>query len=135
MTAAQLRARVEERAGQRCEYCHAPQPVSGYRFHIEHIMPRSRGGVNGLLNRALACATCNLAKARRMAGVDPRSGREVPLFNPRTQIWDEHFAWADDRQTILGRTVIGRATAETLDMNGALHRQARQLWFETGWLP
>jgi hypothetical protein len=126
---------VEERAGLRCEYCHAPQRVSGYRFHVEHILPRGQGGPDALANRALACATCNLAKAGRTVGRDPRTGVEVNLFNPRTHVWEEHFRWARDRQTLVGRTPTGRATVATLDMNNALHREARHLWFETGWLP
>src|SRR5579872_2021432 len=99
LTAAVLRRLVEERAGARCEYCHAPQRVSGYRFHLEHILPRAHGGSDGPDNRALACATCNLAKGDRTAGIDPRTGAAVSLFNPRTQDWEDHFRWANDRRT------------------------------------
>jgi hypothetical protein len=126
---------VEKRARYRCEYCHAPQRVSGYRFHLEHIIPRTRGGSDGLRNRALACATCNLAKADHTAGIDLRSRVEVGLFNPRIHVWEEHFRWAGDGQTLLGRTLIGRATVAMLDMNNDLRREARQYWFETGWFP
>jgi hypothetical protein len=134
-SAAGLRGRVEKRARWRCEYCHALQRVSGYRFHLEHITPRAQGGSDAPRNRALACATCNLAKADQTAGIDPRTGVEVALFNPRAQSWEEHFRWARDRQTIVGRTPTGRATVATLDMNSDLHQEARRLWFETGWLP
>jgi hypothetical protein len=109
--------------------------VSGYRFHLEHVVPISRGGADAFRNRALACATCNLAKGDRTAGVDPLTKREVGLFNPRTQVWEEHFRWADDKQTLIGRTPTGRATVRVLDMNSALHLEARRFWFETGWLP
>ena len=134
-SAAGLRGRVEKRAGRRCEYCHAPQRVSGHRFHLEHVIPSARGGSDAFHNRALACATCNLAKGDRTVGIDPRTNVEVGLFNPRTLLWEEHFRWASDRQTIVGRTPTGRATVAELDMNGELHRQTRRLWFETGWLP
>jgi hypothetical protein len=127
--------RVEKRARRRCEYCHAPQRVSGYRFHVEHIDPIAEGGSDALPNRALACATCNLAKSDRTTGVDPRTNAEVPLFNPRMQTWEDHFRWGKDRQTLIGRTATGRATIAALDMNSELHREARCLWFETGWLP
>jgi hypothetical protein len=126
---------VEKRARWRCEYGRAPQRVSGYRFHVEHIVPRAQGGSDGLRNRALACATCNLAKTDNEVGTDPRTGVEVRLFNPRKQVWEEHFRWAKDRQTIVGRTPSGRATVAALDMNNDLHREARHLWFQTGWLP
>ena len=107
-------ADVEQRAAWRCEYCHAPQRVSGYRFHLEHIIPRAQGGSDAPSNQALACATCNLAKADRTAGIDPRTEVQVALFNPRTHVWEDHFRWAKDQQTILGRTPTGRATIATL---------------------
>jgi hypothetical protein len=126
---------VEKRARCRCEYCHAPQRVSGYRFHLEHIIPQAKGGSDAPRNRALACATCNLAKTDKTRGIDPRTGAEVALFNPRTQVWERHFRWANDQQTIAGRTATGRATVETLGMNNEFLQEARRLWFETGWLP
>jgi HNH endonuclease len=119
----------------RCEYCHAPQGVSGYRFHLEHIVPVTAGGSDVLSNRALACATCNLAKTDKVVGIDSRTGEETALYDPRTQVWEQHFRWSHDQQTIAGKTPTGRATISTLDMNNELHRPARQLWFTTGWLP
>jgi hypothetical protein len=59
----------------------------------------------------------------------------VPLYDPRRQAWQEHFRWADDRQTLLGLTPTGRATVVALDLNNDFRREARRLWFETGWLP
>jgi hypothetical protein len=109
--------------------------VSGYRFHLEHIIPIARGGSDGPSNRALACATCNLAKSDRTSGIDPQTNLEVMLFNPRKQDWDEHFQWADDRQTVIGQSATGRATVAALDMNSDLCLEARLLWFETDWLP
>jgi hypothetical protein len=37
------------------------------------------------------------------------------LFNPRTDIWEEHFE--SDGARILGITAIGRATVSVLGMN------------------
>lgn len=130
-----MRQQVEQRAQERCEYCHAPQNACGYRFHLEHIIPRTLGGEDALPNRALACASCNLAKAARVTGIDPITGEEVPLFNPRINKWEEHFRWADDQQTLEGLTQIGRATVATLSMNSELRKKARVLWFEKDLLP
>jgi hypothetical protein len=63
-----IRDQIERRAKLRCEYCHAPQAICGYQFHLEHIQPRSREGSDSLSNRALACASCNLAKGGRIRG-------------------------------------------------------------------
>lgn len=130
-----LRARIEQRADGRCEYCHAPQNVCGYRFHLEHVVPLSQKGSDALDNRALACASCNLAKADRMSGTDPSTGSRVRLFNPRQQSWEQHFRWEPDQKTLTGITEIGRATVVTLDMNSALRQEARQIWFAVGLLP
>jgi hypothetical protein len=130
-----LRARIEERAGGRCEYCQAPQRVCGYRFHLEHIIPVVLGGSDDESNRALACASCNLAKGDRGFGRDPLTGDEVPLLHPRTQVWRDHFAWAEDQRTLTGLTAIGRATIATLDMNSELRQAARLFWFAANLLP
>ena len=135
MRVSSLRASIEERAKGRCEYCQAPQRVCGYRFHLEHVVPVALGGSNTLSNRALACASCNLAKADKIRGRDPASGAEAPLFNPRRQDWEEHFRWADDEQTLLALTACGRATIHALDLNSDLRRAARRLWFAVGLLP
>ena len=37
------RSPVARRAKGRCEYCLAPEEVCAYTFHVEHIIPRSRG--------------------------------------------------------------------------------------------
>jgi hypothetical protein len=60
-------------------------------------------------NLALACAICNGNKGPNLASIDPLSGEIVPLFNPRTQNWNDHFEIHGAE--IIGRIAIGRATA------------------------
>ena len=113
---ANLRVAVRDRAGQRCEYCHRSQADSPLiAFHVEHIIPRKHGGSSELDNLALACPDCNLHKGSDLAGIDPETGSVVRLFDPRTQNWQEHFAW--DGMRITGWTAIGRATVRVLDLN------------------
>lgn len=131
----ETRRRAERRAGGRCEFCRAPQAVCGYRFHLEHVIPSALGGPDALPNRALACAFCNLANSDRVRAFDPQTGEEVLLFNPREQGWQEHSSWSEDRESLIGRTACGRATAVALDLNNKLRRETRRLWFATGWLP
>ena len=54
---------VAERAGERCEYCRAPEQVFNFAFEVEHILPRASGGDNASGNLALACEACNLYKS------------------------------------------------------------------------
>lgn len=112
---AELALAVRERAGNRCQYCLMHQRLQGATFHIEHIVPRSKGGRSEPTNLALACPSCNLHKADRITGSDPVSGAVVPLFHPGKQAWGEHFRF--DGFRIAGLTPTGRATATTLDFN------------------
>jgi len=115
---ATTRAAVILRAGQRCEYCGLSQTGQEAVFHIDHIVPRTAGGLTTEGNLALACVSCSLHKAAKQNSVDPGSGEEVPLFNPRIQDWAEHFRW--DGEIVVGLTPVGRATVFSLKMNRAL---------------
>jgi hypothetical protein len=45
------------------------------------------------------------------------TGLSAPLFNPRQDNWNEHFAWADDYTVVRGLTAAGRATVAALRLN------------------
>jgi 5-methylcytosine-specific restriction endonuclease McrA len=47
----------------RCSYCQSS--LKDYGWHIEHVIPLSRGGDNSSENIVLACITCNLSKGSR----------------------------------------------------------------------
>lgn len=124
------RAAVERRAGYRCEYCR----IVGWELQVDHVIPRSsRRGLDRVVGRtgdpanlAAACAHCNRLKGDFTTGRDPLSGREVRLFNPRSDVWEEHFAWSDDYLRLLPLTAIGGATIARLRMNDpVLVRQRR----------
>ena len=127
-----LRDFIRERARGRCEYCLTSEALSGIRCQTDHITPRSRGGATTADNLCLACAACNGYKHARTHASDPESGAEVPLFDPRRQRWNEHFAWSADGTEVTGLTPIGRATIATLKMNDPLIVGARSLWVGMG---
>lgn len=119
-----VRTLVRQRAGNRCEYCGPPQDAAPpATFHVERIVARQHGGDDDPSNLALACYHCNLHKGPNLAGIDPDTGTLVPLFNPRTLPWDEHFEWK--AASIVGRTALGRATVQVLAMNAEDIRQLR----------
>jgi 5-methylcytosine-specific restriction endonuclease McrA len=93
---------IRRRANYLCEYCHSPERISATRFTLDHIIPRSVGGSNETDNLALACRRCNERRYNYMAGFDRETQAVVPLFNPRQQVWGEHFTW-----TANGRTIVG----------------------------
>jgi hypothetical protein len=127
-----LRNAVRERAKGRCEYCLTSEALSGIRCQIDHILPRSRGGSTTADNLCLACAACNGYKHARTHALDPESGAEAPLFDPRQQHWHEHFAWSADGTEIIGRTPTGRVTVAALRLNDALIVGTRSLWVGVG---
>lgn len=115
---------VEARAAGRCEYCRMHQSLQGATFHVEHIVPRSRGGPTQLDNLAWACPSCNLHKANRVEIIDPDTGAPGPLFNPRADTWEAHFRW--EGYHVVGLTPIGRATVSALELNRPRRLQIRQ---------
>jgi hypothetical protein len=113
-----LRRQVVLRAGNRCEYCRLGQSNQEATFHIDHVIPRVAGGQTAIENLALACVSCSLRKAAKLAAIDPESGMETPLFNPRTQVWDDHFRWVGE--IVVPLTATGRATLHSLSLNRPL---------------
>ena len=89
--AAALRLAVWERAGGRCEYCLISEEDSLTPHEPDHTIAVQHRGSTSLENLALACYDCNRPKGPNIASVDPRTGKSVFLFNPRRDIWAEHF--------------------------------------------
>ncbi len=126
-----LRRLVVARAGGCCEYCrlHSLSPIAA--FPVDHIIPQSQGGLTVLENLALACSSCNARKWAHQNDVDPRTRKSVPLFNPRTQVWADHFRWSRKQPfQIEGKTACGRATVRRLQMNLPRIVAVRQLLAE-----
>jgi hypothetical protein len=105
------------------------------QLEIEHIIPRSQGGTDDEDNLWLSCSLCNTFKGPYAHGLDPTNGKIVPLFNPRRQRWDEHFAWADGGLHIVGTSECGRATTLALQLNNAIAVRVRRGWISVGWHP
>jgi 5-methylcytosine-specific restriction endonuclease McrA len=110
-----LRRLVIQRANNRCEYCGLSQLGQEATFHIDHILPSSAGGLTVKDNLVLACVSCSLYKGSRQLIPDPTSNEVVNVFNPRQQVWKEHFSWQG--LEIMGLTIVGRATIHTLKLN------------------
>lgn len=129
-----LRKQITEHAKGFCEYCQASQLVI-IEMEIDHIVPESAGGLTIAENLCLACVGCNHFKGNFQTGIDPQTNQIIPLFNPRTQNWVDHFRWSDNGIYLLGLTPIGRATIERLKINRELAVKARERWAKVGWHP
>jgi len=128
-------ASVARRAEHICEYCHAPEAIFNFPFEIEHIVPLCREGADDLENLALACRSCNLHKAVYVTGFDSITQRKLRLFDPRRDVWEQHFLVDLETGLISGITEVGRGTVARLEMNGAVQLTARRRWIRLGIFP
>jgi hypothetical protein len=104
-------------------------------MEIDHIDPEALGGTTEEENLWLACSLCNDHKSSRIAATEPITGEVVRLFDPRRQVWVEHFRWTAAGDLIVGRTPCGRATVVALNLNRASLVHARRAWTAVGWHP
>jgi len=130
-----IRRQVETEAQHRCGYCLTDRRFTAKKLHLEHIIPIAAGGGSEPENLWLACDLCNSHKGSRTHALDPVTEQTVTLFNPRRQMWSEHFAWNPERTHILGLTPTGRATIMALRLNHPFLVEARHWWVQAGWHP
>ena len=125
-----LERKVWQRAAGRCEYCGMPASESAMTFEIEHIIPRKHAGQTAFSNLCLACFPCNRYKGTDVAGFDPKTKKLTRFFHPRLDIWVEHFVAR--RGSIVGRTDVGRTTANILQFNKPDHVVTRRILEKLG---
>ncbi len=110
----EILTKVRQRAGFLCEYCHTNERWQYVRFTIDHVIPNEDDSIENL---ALACFHCNRLKSNKTEIFDAKENKTVLLFNPRRQLWKEHFEWSKDGLQIIPKTVIGRVTIAVLELN------------------
>ncbi len=104
-----------KRAGNRCEYCLLPSGVAFFPHEVDHVIAEKHGGRTESSNLAFACWRCNRRKGSDLGSLDPLTQGFSPLFNPRTDVWSEHFVLQGER--LVGLTPQGRATVGLLRLN------------------
>jgi hypothetical protein len=124
---------VRQRAGNRCEYCQVSQEHDRVAFEIDHIIAQKHRGPTRANNLCLACFACNNHKGPNVAGVDQKTKKIVPLFNPRRHRWHRHFRW--DGPVLVGLTPKGRTTIVVLEINLDYRIAFRQLLIDEGVFP
>ena len=132
---ADLRGQLLAADDRRCAYCHTTEANTGQPMTVDHIVPQSQGGPTEFGNLCFACRRCNEFKGDATVACDPLTDENSPLFNPRTQVWGEHFAWDVSGLYVAGLTAIGRATTVALKMNNEVIVDARRRWVSAGWHP
>jgi len=111
-----LRRLVEERAEFRCEYCRIPSTKPNLKHELEHILPRQQDGRTTAANLAWACLRCNRRKGTNVGSFDSETGNLTRLYNPRTDVWTEHFRLLESGE-IKPLTAEARVTIKILQIN------------------
>ena len=124
---------VWERAHGCCEYCQISQAYCILPHEIDHIRAKKHHGGHSLENTCVACAHCNAAKGPNAAGYDPETDELVPLFNPRQEMWTEHFSW--NGPELVGKSAVGRATIDVLNINDPICVEQRRYLNKAGLMP
>ena len=72
------RIRVLRRDANTCYYCGSDNAT-----HVDHIIPKAKGGGDEMHNLVAACATCNQAKGVKSQGAFLASRSAPPVFSER----------------------------------------------------
>lgn len=131
----ELKDKIRREGRNRCGYCLTPQEIVSMLLEIEHLQPIAGGGTDDEENLWLACRNCNGFKHAKTHAIDPQTNEEASLFNPRTQNWNEHFRFSDDKTEITGKTACGRATVIALRLNFEQAVNARKVWIQADLYP
>lgn len=77
LTNRSVRVEVWKKTGGKCSYCHKPlahpyeEAKEGQEsMHVDHVVPKSAGGPDHMLNYAPSCGPCNISK----------NGRDVVVY-------------------------------------------------------
>lgn len=130
-----LKQQIRAEARNRCGYCLSLQKYVLGKLEIDHIIPQAKGGTDDPDNLWLACRLCNSYKGIQTTALDPNTGKTDQLFNPRQQQWSQHFQWRSNGTQIEGKTAIGRATVNALQLNNFIAVTVRSQWVQAGWHP
>ena len=130
-----LREQIRKEAGNRCGYCLSLQKYVLGKLEIDHIIPQAKGGTDDPDNLWLACRLCNSYKGVQTTALDPKTAKTTRLFNPRQQQWSQHFQWNSNGTQIEGKTAVGRATVNALQLNNFIAVTVREQWVQAGWHP
>jgi hypothetical protein len=130
---AAMRRRIAERADHLCEYCLIHEDDTFLGCQVEHVISEKHGGETTDANLAYACVFCNRFKGIDIATLSPRTGNLCRLFNPRTDLWAEHFRLEEN--SVLGITEIGDATVRLLGLNDSDRLVEREALIEAGRYP
>lgn len=121
-----LRQLVRSKAKQACEYCLIHEDDCFLPHEVDHVISVKHRGSTTADNLAWSCFTCNRHKGSDIASNDPADGKLTRIFNPRMDVWTEHFELFPDGN-IVPLSAIGRVTEFLLNLNTPERIEVRRL--------
>jgi hypothetical protein len=128
-----VRRLVVGRAESLCEYCLIAESDTYFGCQIDHVVSEKHGGPTTADNLAFACLFCNVAKGSDVGSLDWETGELVRFFNPRIDLWWNHFELSGDRIDPL--TAVGRVTVRILGFNSPDRCRERSALLAAGRYP
>jgi len=101
------------------------EAVSFAKHQIDHIIAEKHDGQTVEENLALSCTLCNKHKGSDLTSIDNETEAIVPLFNPRKDVWSEHFKI--ENGVFIGLTPNARATIRLLQINNLAGTEERKI--------
>jgi hypothetical protein len=105
---------------------------AAFPHEVDHVISRQHGGQHNKDNLAYACMLCNRLKGTNLSSLD-RAGALVRLYNPRSDVWRDHFRL--DGAVIQPLTTEAEATARLLRFNLAERVRERAVFQKLGRYP
>ena len=105
-----LEETARQLAGNGYKYCPIARCcVMKFRHVFDHIIARqSTEAAKSPSPTSPFAAAIVIGIKGHYAGLDEDTGALVPLFNPRRDVWRDHFRW--DGAVLMGITPVGRTT-------------------------
>lgn len=129
----ELRLLVANRADWLREYFYVAQVDRSSAYQIDHIISVKHGGATTADNLAYSCIFCNIQKGSDLGSINWRTGELVRFFNPRRDLWKEHFRL--NEVVIQPQTGIGEVTVRIFDFNNNERIIERQALMAVGRFP
>lgn len=121
---------VSPRAKNRCGYCGIHQVNTEFGCEVDHIISEKHNGRTELDNLAFACFFCNRNKGTDVCSIRSTDASVfVRFFNPRTDVWSDHFAYSLHRR-IVPKTDVGLVTARIFGFNAENRLLERESFLE-----
>lgn len=105
------------RADGLCEYCLIHADDAFFGCEVDHVVSEKHGGLTTADNLAFACLPCNRRKGSDVGSLAEGTGALTRFYNPRTDVWLEHFAYESDGSMIRPLSEVGEVTVRILGFN------------------